>query len=356
GLGLSVAAAGDVTGDGVTDILAGGGLFSGANGALVFQLNPGFIAGDAAGDFTGDGVPEILVGVPSMFGGAYVYSGADGSTLYSIPGANGGIALTGLCDVSGDGVADFLVGEAGVWTGLSSGQGLAFVYSGATGSILAQVIPPAGPHPAFGGAVARLRDVTGDGICDFAIADRTGDMGRGEVRVYSGPDQSLVVTLVGNTPGEGLGDVIAPAGDVDGDGVEDLIAGAPYAPPVILNLGAAGRAIVYSGADWSVLYNLGPPTFELLQFGRGVDGIGDVNGDDIPDLAIGSAGAYNQPNCKVRVFSGAPIGVASYGLGCAGSSGSVPRIGATRSPKIGTTFKVNLSETPPGLPALLLLG
>ncbi|MGH7149969.1 MAG: integrin alpha [Planctomycetota bacterium] len=312
-------------------------------------------------DFDGDGTDDFLVGAPffAVIGAAHAFSGADGSTLFTFYGSSApesfGGEVTALCDVSMDGVPDMLVGAPDFPQGLFSGQGYAAIYSGATGALVDQVIPPLFGYISFGGALARFKDVTGDGICDFAVAARGVNLGAGQIRVYSGVDRSLVTTLDGAYPGW-LGDVMASGGDVDGDGVEDLIAGAPYAPPLVPNVGAAGRAIVYSGADWSVLFEFAPPAGELLEFGRGVDVVGDVNGDGFPDLAVGAAGAYNQPNCKVRVFSGAPIGVASDGLGCAGSSGSPPRIGATRSPKIGTTFKVNLSETPPGLPALLLLG
>ncbi len=378
GLGNSVAAPGDVTGDGIPDILLGSvelgqaRLYSGASGTLGFEWSLGNYTFVGPGeDFNGDGVPEILVGTPLSggIGAAYVYSGADGLQMYSWFGSFWpelfGNALTGLCDVSGDGVPDLLIGAPDVSQGpFPCGQGYARVYSGATGGVIDQVnVTSPGCHQLFGGALARMRDVTGDGICDFAIADRTGD----EVRVYSGADRSLVATLVGTTPGEWLGDVIAGADDVDGDGIDDLIAGAPYAPPFLPigvgTLAAAGRAVVYSGGDWSVLFDLVPPGGEYLEFGRGVDRVGDVNGDDFVDLAVGAANSVSlavptPPTVggKVYVLSGAPAGVVAFGQGCSAPTGVVPRIGATRSPSLGTTFKVNLSRISASRPVLLLLG
>src|SRR5258706_5890902 len=68
------------------------------------------------GDLTGDGIPDVLVGQPfdlmNTNGMVRVLSGADGSTVYSILGANTGDQL-GVCadlgDVDGDGVSDFVV-------------------------------------------------------------------------------------------------------------------------------------------------------------------------------------------------------------------------------------------------------
>jgi VCBS repeat protein/FG-GAP repeat protein len=385
GLGISVAAPGDVTGDGTPDILLGSlelgqaRLYSGASGTLVFQWSLGDYAFVGPGeDFNGDGVPEVLVGTPLLggVGAAYAFSGADGSSMYSWAGSFWpelfGNALTGLCDVSADGIPDLLIGAPDLSQGpFPCGQGYARIYSGATGALIDQVSPGSpGCHLVFGGAVVRLRDVTGDGICDFAVADRTADLGKGEVRVYSGSDRSLVTTLVGNTPGEWLGDVIGSADDVDGDGIDDLIAGAPYAPPFVpLGTGGsgplafAGRAVVYSGSDWSVLLDFVPPPGEFLEFGRGVDRVGDVNGDDFVDLAVGAAnsvslGLPTPPTIpgKVYVLSGAPAGVVAFGQGCPSPPGVVPRIGATKPPRVGTTFKVNLSRVSANLPVLLLLG
>ncbi|MGH7151738.1 MAG: hypothetical protein ACREIU_13625, partial [Planctomycetota bacterium] len=80
---------------------------------------------------------------------------------------------------------------------------------------------------------------------------------------------------------------------------------------------------------------------------------------DFPDLAVSAPGISILPfvvTGKLRLYSGAPIGVSTYGTGCAGASGGVPRIGATRSPKVGATFSLNLSRTGPAQGALLLLG
>src|SRR5262245_34033780 len=248
GLGTYVAAPGDVTGDGVPDILLGSldlaeaRLYSGASGGLVYQWSvssPSARVGPGA-DFNGDGTPDLLVGDPLYpgigvyLGAAYVFSGADGSPLYTFYGASApelfGTELTALCDVSGDGVPDILVGAPDFPLGITPGTGYSSIFSGANGTLVDQVTPPPG-FQLFGGALARFKDVTGDGICDFAVATRNANAGAGQIRVYSGVDRSLVATLDGTYPMGTLGDVIASGGDVDGDGVEDLIAGAVTAPP-----------------------------------------------------------------------------------------------------------------------------
>lgn len=74
-------------------------------------------------------------------------------------------------------------------------------------------------------------------------------------------------------------------GDVDGDAIPDFAVGAPkYNGTGTDN----GRVIVLSGDNYFPLYNLtGQPNSE---FGAAIAGIGDMNGDDIPDFVIGAPG------------------------------------------------------------------
>ncbi|HKB16950.1 MAG TPA: VCBS repeat-containing protein [Planctomycetota bacterium] len=365
--GHSVAGPGDVTGDGVPDFLVGGGgaaggLYSGATGSLVYSLFPlGWNVG-APGDTNSDGVPDLLVGDPT-FGGA-IFSGLAASLLQSLPGGGCqqiGFTVAGIGDVDGDGAGDVVLGAPNMSGCSFPTPGTAHVHSGGTGNLLAIVSGPTGFNSVFGRTVSGLGDVTGDGVPDFAVSGTQGTVGGptlyAGIWVFSGANSSLATLLTNTT--EAIGISLAGPGDVDGDGVPDLLAGSPYAPPAYLvgpSPSYAGRALLFSGSDWTGIYNLTPPPGEFLTQGGSVCGSEDVNGDDFPDLAVGAAGSIAFVIGKVRLYSGSPTGVSSFGVGCAGAAGTVPRIGATRAPKVGTVFKINLSRTGPAQGALLMLG
>ena len=85
---------------------------------------------------------------------------------------------------------------------------------------------------------------------------------------------SLVWTFNGAAPSDDLGASVAGVGDVNGDGVPDLLVGAP-------SLGT-GYAKVFSGVTETVLF-----TF-LGSGGSSVANAGDVNGDGFSDPIVGA--------------------------------------------------------------------
>ncbi len=100
-------------------------------------------------------------------------------------------------------------------------------------------------------------------------------------------------------PGQGLlGRSVSGAGDVNGDGRPDVILGAP----------GRNTAFVYSGADWSLLWELRPGQFYFGRFGHSVDGAGDVNADGYDDLIVGAPDSDTPVGTSdagsVYVFSG----------------------------------------------------
>lgn len=193
-------AVGDVSGDGVPDLVAvvgSGGpahvkVFDGTNG----QLRASFLAFDstftgglsvAIGDVDGNGVGDIVV-APAANGPGHVkvFTGA-GQQLRSFyafdPGFVGGVQVA-AADVNRDGAAD-LIASAGV-----GGHGHTVVYSGASGRQLASFLPFGST---FGGTVTvAAGDFSGTGVGDVAIG------------VASGADPHVAVfrlltgTLVGN--------------------------------------------------------------------------------------------------------------------------------------------------------------
>ena len=270
-LGDSVSTAGDVDGDGFDDLIVGasqaspGGtgsayVYSGATGALVWQFDavgPTQYLGcsvSSAGDVNGDGFDDVIVGAyGSFFGGsgytgsAFVYSGATGTSLWQFDGQAGldelGNSVSGAGDVDGDGFDDLIVGAHKADPGGLGGAGSAYVYSGATGSLIWQFDGQAAGD-GLGGSVSGSGDIDGDGFDDLAIGAQGASPGgmadAGSAYVYSGATSSLIRQFDGQAVGDSLGASVSGAGDVDGDGVRDLIVGASRADPGgVVNAGSA---------------------------------------------------------------------------------------------------------------------
>ena len=129
-------------------------------------------------------------------------------------------------------------------------------------------------------------DVNGDGHVDAIVS--SGEGRRGEIKVFSGRDASLIRDAF-VFDAAFTGGVHVAAGDVNGDGSADLVAGG----------GAGGAAVlVLNGIDLSVLWAVTPyPGF----FGGAWVAAGDVTGDGFADVVTG-AGAGGGPH--VKVFDG----------------------------------------------------
>lgn len=219
GCGLAVTIADDIDGDGVPEWATGNDLnssiriVSGATGATLFIVygpspNVGFgSAMSRIDDVNGDGLAELAVGAPNESLGAIaggtvrILSGLDGSVLAICVGQWHeliGRSVAGLKDVNSDGVPDVLTGGS-----YQAGKEQAIVFSGATGERLQEIVSPnfdpldpfANNHN-FGGAVAGLDDVNGDGVGDFLVgaggSHTNGDFSGG-VYVYLGGTDSPTV-------------------------------------------------------------------------------------------------------------------------------------------------------------------
>jgi len=342
--GFSLAGIGDINGDGVPDLAVGAPfqrvdvprsqgqafVFSGASGALLLTLDPppqtslfGFFGTSLAsvGDVNGDTVPDLAVaasdpGVSGLCQGrAFLFSAATGALLLTLDNPDqqnlsgfSGHSLAGVGDVNGDGVPDLAVGAWRQDVGGTSGQGQAFVFSGATGDLLLTLDDPNPQRfAAFGLSVTGVGDVNGDTVPDLAVgAPRQnvgGNFSQGQAFVFSGATGDLLLTLDDPNPqrSASFGLSLTGVGDVNGDGVPDLAVGT-----ILKDLGGnlnQGQAFVFSGATGALLLTLNDPNPKAhAAFGFSLAGVGDINGDGVPDLAVGAFRQEVGSNLQGQVF------------------------------------------------------
>lgn len=335
GLGHAVAAPGDVTGDGIDDFLIGAyyaganvegevQVFSGDGWAQVYK-HTGPVRGGAfgyalaaCGDVDQDGSADYLIGAPwtqasgssSKPGAAYLYSGATGSVLFQWAGLNDdyrfGNSLSGGGDVNGDGWLDVIIGEV---PDSDTRQGAAYVYSGQDGSLIHQISGSINQRDRFAWSVAILNDLNGDGHSEFivgapyAVHDR-----KGQATVYSGADASVLYQFTGATNRDQLGIWVTNIGDRNQDQIEDFLIGG-FADPI------GGEVMIHSGANGSHLKTIGGNGALCV---RG----NDINADGKEDLLFGNAGA-SYSNGAVYVFGENPLLVASADTISAAAGGTV---------------------------------
>ncbi len=313
--------------------------FSGASGAVLRTFDnpdPQGIASNRArfgsrigraGDVTADGVADIIIGASSNDvpagcgdatpvpagcrkdqGQAYVFNGATGARVRTLDLPAGdqtgtscaancgqlGISVQGPGDVNRDGTPDQLV-DAGNYDGV----GRMYLFSGRDGSVLLRIDDPDPQQGAFFGfqdaAPDSPGDVNGDGTPDLYAhgfqQDVAGLKDQGRAWVFSGTDGRLIYTIDDPTPTEGgtFGFSLSKT-DYNKDATQDLYIGqAPHGGG-----DENGGTYVFDGRDASLLKSLEVPAGDR-QLGMGGPSLGftsvapgDLNGDGEPDYVAGA--------------------------------------------------------------------
>jgi len=346
--GTSVSSAGDVNGDGYSDVIIGapwydngktneGRAFVYYGSASGLSATPDWtVKGDqdsaefgysvsTAGDVNGDGYSDVIIGAHWYDneyydeGCAFVYYGSS-SGLSTVPNwtaegnqsyAEFGYSVSTAGDVNGDGYSDVIIG-APWYTNTQSGEGLAVVYYGSdSGLSTVQNWRVEGDQEfaVLGWSVSSAGDVNGDGYSDVIIGAPwydNGDYDEGRSFVYYGSSSGLSTTPAwtaeGNQANAEFGNSVSSAGDVNGDGYSDVIIGADCYDNHETN---EGLVVVYYGSgsglsttsDWSAEGNQ-----KNAEFGTSVSSAGDVNGDGYFDVIIGAPWYDNVKSDEGRTF------------------------------------------------------
>ena len=309
GFGCSVSNAGDINGDGYSEVIVGAlrhNSFTGSaytfdyfmRGEIVYDLNfTGENLNDLlgvsvsnAGDVNGDGYDDIIVGASgnnSNSGKAYIYFGGQdmnniADVIMTGESTNDlfGKSVSSAGDVNGDGYFDVIVGAPGS----TSISGIAYIYYGGLymNNIKDLTLTSNAFSTNFGISVSNAGDVNGDGFDDVIVGEIGTSLIPGKANIFLGSvsmdslvDLKMTTT---ETNGKFFGESVSDAGDYNGDGFDDVIIGSYF----------ENKAYIFFGS--AVMDNLSDVILtESGNFGKSVSSAGDVNGDGISDVIVGSS-------------------------------------------------------------------
>jgi hypothetical protein len=240
----------------------------------------------ALGDLDGDGVRDFVVGEPPMTlepedrGRAHVYSGRDGRRIAELIAERGGVwfgaAVASAGDVTGDGFDDIAVGG-----NFGRAPGLVSLFDGKTRELLTSFTEQSVGSD-FGARVLGLGDVDGDGRCDLAIAAPAISHGGlpGRVHVIGSKSWKTVYELQGDRAGDQFGATLChlPWWRKRDDAAIAVTArrGGPIGNGYVRVFGTSSGVPVQTFAA-------NPDT---ATFGYSLVDLGDTNGDGYRDLGV----------------------------------------------------------------------
>lgn len=354
------------------------------------------------GDLNGDGTMDLVFAGPlaNNQAGMVQAIASNGTSLWARngwAGARMGSALAAIRDLNYDGGAEIMISAPAT---VSTTFGYVGSFYNQTGWPVTAVNGSANGQ--WGAALVMLGDIDGDGDDDVASSEPAYAGGIGRISlirpILNGAASIYWTTGAAFAAGENVGIVMGNAGDLTGDGKNDLLVSSTQARvylidganggtigivshPVYANATSlcgigdqngdgvpefaigqaahnnqAGRVAVHDGATKSLLYLLdGAPG---SRFGAAMVALGDVDGDGLGEFAVGAPthSSGGNPIGRVAVFGQVIAAqLASYGAGCGGPAGPL-QLAASGLAIPGQTVTLTGSNLPVGQLGALMLG
>ena len=327
----------------LSDIAAGSGGFV-VNGQAASDYSG--LSVSSAGDVNGDGLSDLIVGANlsdpitgTRAGRSYVVFGKTGTTAIDLSSltdgsstagfvVNGqaasdysGISVRSAGDVNGDGLADLIIGAYGAFgtSALIPDAGRSYVVFGKTATAAVNLSAVAAGTGGFvingqcaddssGRSVSSAGDINGDGLADLIIGARLSDpvagTNAGRSYVVFGKSGTTAIDLSSLTSGssttgfiingQALGDQsgtsVSAAGDLNGDGFDDLLVAADNA--TANSFASAGKTYVIFGGQ---------------HFATSVDFVGGVSADTQTGTTAAETFAAGQGNDTITGGGGADV-------------------------------------------------
>jgi hypothetical protein len=260
------------------------------------------------GDLTGDGVADLLAsspydaddaGVVYLFAGP-LESGSSDIAAVTVTGtiAGGGLGsrMFSVGDVTGDGeddlaLADEIDGRVWLFAGPLSGD---------IDTDAADMEWVGSAESTFGNALCAPGDWNGDGVAELLVgapSDSTGEDKGGSVFVISADSGSglaadlATAVYVGEAAGISAGVDLACGQDLDGDGMNDLLVGADFWGSNSNGLAALVYGEAAEGTQQLLLADARVEGGPNAQVGGQVALVGDLTGNGSPDVLVSAVGA-----------------------------------------------------------------
>jgi len=359
-LGLVVAGVGDYDGDGLDDMLFGAKDYDGSYGRAYLVLGSSLGSENtismadadtkfystlsqeylgtniaAAGDVNGDGLADIIIGQSHNTHRVYLFYGTSviqnerhvESANVTINGQNGSGEDFDVADVDGEGKSDLIIGEPyyaqnrgriHVLLGESIGSQTSVHIDDSDYTFVSDY------DQYLGLKVSSAGDVDGDGLDDVMMASHDSDISganTGSAYIMLGSTLANATSsefdvhdadykIFGANNNDAFGRDIGLAGDINGDGMSDILvaaSGSTYGGP------GTGTVFLFSGASLPYLASgneINPLAADYRFVGDGNIGSigrltkrpGDVDGDGLDDVMISSQYA-NSYTGMVNVFT-----------------------------------------------------